>query len=129
MRLILSFTIGFLLLFLPLASFAKEKNNSDQQKKQEQQIKEFVIKQAKKEDRTRLRIKLKTGSYYVGYLQTATDENFVITTDKAGSIAFVYSEIAKIKSGYSRTEKFKIGILSPIYVGQALYILFILQKS
>jgi hypothetical protein len=116
MKLILSFTIGILLIFLPLSVLAKQKNNSDQEKVQEEKIKEFVITKQTQEKHPRLRIKLKNGSYHVGYLMEVNDQNFKIKKkyDDLVAMPFKYFEVSKIQSGYSKTERLKKTVLFPV---------------
>ena len=116
MKLILNFAIGVLLIFLPLSVLAKQENKPDQENVQEEKIKEFVITKQAQEKHPRLRVKLKNGSYYVGYLMEVSDQNFKIKKkyDDLVAMPLKYSEVSKIQSGYSKTERLKKTLLFPV---------------
>jgi hypothetical protein len=126
-------TLGFALCFVPLSRVAAQSPNgqssqsqTDQPSKLDQEIAKIkaAIGKRVKDDKSRVKLKLRDGSEVKGRLNQAGDDVFTFTTDKSGQqTSLSYADVQKVNGRGGLGKGAKIGIIAAIVAGVAAIVL------
>ena len=120
--------LGFVLFLVPLGRMTRagQAKATDQSKLAEQngqtaKIKTEISKRVA-DDKTRVKIKLRSGAEMQGRLNQAGDDDFTFTDEKGGQqMTVAYADVARVK-GRALSSGAKIGIIAAVVAAAAVVV-------